>query len=144
KENLEQLNPFSAWSSNPYFLMHVDKNPLTSNQLVGNVKTDIKISENWDIMGRLSLNSLTQLRETERGYSSKKHPRGYYGRQDVASQEINMDFLTSYKNTIGDDVHYNVMAGGSRMSYDHRNVMSSVDALIVPSVYSLANGVNNP
>jgi len=144
KENLEQLNPFSAWSSNPYFLMYVDKNPLSSNQIVGNVKTDIKISENWDVMGRLSMNSLTQLRETQRGYSSKKHPRGYYGRQDVASQEINMDFLTSYKNVIGDDFHYNVMAGGSRMSYDHRNVMSSVDALIVPTVFSLANGVNNP
>jgi len=144
KENLQQLNPFSAWSSNPYFLMYVDKNPLKSNQLVGNVRADVRISEHWDFMGRLSLNSLTQLRETQRGYSSQKHPRGYYGRQDVTSQEINMDFLTTYKNRIGEAFQYSVMGGGSRMSYDHRNVMSSVDALIVPTVFSLANGINNP
>ncbi len=144
KENLDQLNPFSNWSSNPYFLMYVDKNPLTSNQLIGNVRADVKITDNWDVMGRLSLNSLAQLRETQRGYSSQKHPRGHYGRQDVNSQEINMDFLTTYKNTVGTSFHYSLMGGGSRMSYDHRNVMSSVDALIVPTVFTLANGVNNP
>lgn len=144
RENLEQLNPFSAWSTNPYYLMYVDTNPLTSNQLVGNVKADIKISDHLDFMGRVSLNSLSQLRETHRGYSSKKHPRGYYGRQDVTSEEINTDFLLTYKNTFADRFNYTVMAGGSRMAYDHRNVMSEVDALIVPNVYSLANGVNNP
>lgn len=36
------------------------------------------------------------------------------------------------------------MVGGNRMSYDHQNVMSEVDALIVPKVYTLANGVYNP
>ena len=144
RENLEQLNPFSDWSSNPYYLMYVDTNPLTSNQLVGNVKTDIRITDHLDFMGRVSLNSLSQLRETKRGYSSKKHAQGYYGRQDVSSQEINADFLLTYQNTFADQFNYNVMLGGSRMSYDHRNVMSEVDALIVPNVYSLANGVNNP
>src|SRR5690606_19305934 len=49
-----------------------------------------------------------------------------------------------YRNKLLEEVNYSVMAGGSRMAYDHRNVMSSVDALIVPGVYTLANGVNNP
>ncbi|MFD1770481.1 SusC/RagA family TonB-linked outer membrane protein [Sphingobacterium suaedae] len=144
KENIEQLNPFSDWSSNPYYLMYVDTNPLSSNQLVGNVKTDIKLSDHLDFMGRISLNSLSQLRETQRGFSSKKHPRGYYGRQDVSSQEVNADFLLTYKNKVMENFHYSLVAGGSKMTYDHRNVMSSVDALIVPGVYTLANGVNNP
>ncbi len=144
KENLEQLNPFSQWSSNPYYILQIDKNPLTSNQLVGNAKVDVKLTDNWDVTGRVSLNSLTQLRETQRGYSSKKHPKGYYGRQDVASQEINMDFLTTYRNTFAEDYKYSIMGGGSRMNYNLRNVMTSVDALIVPTVFALANGVNNP
>jgi TonB-linked SusC/RagA family outer membrane protein len=144
QENLEQLNPFSDWSSNPYYLMYVDTNPLTSNQLVGNVRADIRLTDKLDFMGRVSYNSLSQLRETQRGYSSKKHPRGYYGRQDVSSQEINADFLLTYKDRISEDIDYTVMAGASKMTYDHRNVMSSIDALIVPSVYTLANGVNNP
>ncbi len=144
KENVSQLNPFSDWSSNPYFLMYVDTNPLNSNQLVGNVRADIKLTNKLDLMGRLSYNSLSQLRETQRGYSSKKHARGYYGRQDVSSQEINADFLLTYKDRISDDFDYTVVGGASKMTYDHRNVMSSIDALIVPGVYTLANGVNNP
>lgn len=144
KENLQQLNPFSAWSTNPYFLMHVDTTPLKSNQLVGNVRADVKITDNLEFMGRLSLNSLTQLRETQRGYSTPKHLRGYYGRQDVSSQEINADFLMTYKNSFSDDFNYSIMGGASKMAYDHHNVMSSIDALIVPGVYTLANGVNNP
>lgn len=144
KENLEQLNPFSNWSSNPYYILNVDTNPLTSNQLVGNTKVDIKLTDNWDIMGRVSLNSLSQLRETHRGYSSKKHPRGQYGRQDVSSQEINTDFLTTYRNSFLENFKYSIMGGGSRMQYGLRNVMTSVDALVVPTVFSLSNGVNNP
>lgn len=144
KENLQQLNPFSAWSTNPYFLMYVDTNPLKSNQLIGNVRADVKITDKLEFMGRLSLNSLTQLRETQRGYSTPKHLRGYYGRQDVSSQEINADFLATYKDRFSDDFHYSLMGGASKMAYDHNNVMSSIDALIVPGVYTLANGVNNP
>lgn len=144
QENINQLNPFSAWSSNPYFLMHIDTNPLNSNQLVGNVQADIELSDKLSFMGRLSYNSLAQLRETQRGYSSKKHPRGYYGRQDVSSQEVNADFLLTYKNQLSDDVDITAVGGASQMSYVHRNVMSEVDALIVPGVYTLANGVNNP
>lgn len=144
KENIEQLNPFSAWSSNPYYILYIDKNPLTSHQLIGNTKIDVKLTDHWDVMGRVSLNSLSQLRETQRGFSSKKHPLGYYGRQDVASQEINMDFLTTYKNSFAAVFNYSIMAGGSRMNYNLRNVMTSVDALIVPTVFNLANGVNNP
>src|SRR5690606_16457496 len=144
QENINQLNPFSAWSSNPYFLMHIDTNPLNSNQLVGKVQADIELSDKLSFMGRLSYNSLAQLRETQRGYSSKKHPRGYYGRQDVSSQEVNADFLLTYKNQLSDDVDITAVGGASQMSYVHRNVMSEVDALIVPGVYTLANGVNNP
>lgn len=144
QENLQQLNPFSQWSSNPYFLSYVDLNKLKSNQIVGNVSADIKLTDHLSVMGRLSLNSLSQLRESERGYSSKKHPRGYYGRQDISNQEINADFLLTYKNTISEIIDYEVRAGGNRMSMVNRNVMSSVDALISPGVYNLSNGVNLP
>lgn len=144
KENIQQLNPFSNWSSNPYYILNVDTNPLTSNQLIGNTKVDVKLTDNWNIMGRVSLNSLSQLRETHRGYSSQKHPKGYYGRQDVMSQEINSDFLSTYSNSFADVFKYSIMGGGSRMQYDLRNVMTSVDALVVPTVFTLSNGVNNP
>ena len=145
QENLKQLNPFSNWSENPYFITNVETNPLNSNQLVGNAKVDAKINEHLSIMGRVSLNLLTQLRETHRGYSSQKYANGYYGRQDVSSTETNADFLISYENKFGGgEFDYQIRGGGNHMSYVHRNVMSSVTGLVTPGVYNLANGMNNP
>lgn len=144
QENLQQLNPFSPWSTNPYFIAYADSNSLNSNQFVGNAKADIKITENLDFMGRVSINNMTQFRETKRGFSSRRHAQGFYARQDISSREVNADFLFTYKNKFSDDFNYELIAGGNHMSYEHRNLRSSVDALVVPGVYKLANGVNNP
>ena len=144
QENLQQLNPFSNWSTNPYFILYVDENPMVSSQIICNMRADVNITNHLDFMGKVSLNSLSQLRETHRGYSSPKHKSGYYGRQDVFSQEINADFLLTYKNKISDELNYELRGGGNYMSYVHRDVMSSVDALIIPGVYNLANGENSP
>lgn len=95
-------------------------------------------------MGRVSLNWLTQLRETHRAYSSQKYAQGYYGRQDISSTETNADFLVTYKNTFAKDFSYEIMGGGNHMSYVHRDVMSSVTGLVIPGLYNLANGRNNP
>jgi TonB-linked SusC/RagA family outer membrane protein len=144
QENLVQLNPFSPWSSNPYFITYTDANTLNSHQIVGNVKTDVKLTEHLEFMGRVAMNSLTQFRETKRGFSSKRHAKGYYGRQDISSREINADFLLSYRNKIGEDFDYSIMGGGNQMTYEHKNVRSFVDALVAPETYKLSNGVNNP
>jgi len=144
REKLQQLNPFSDWSSNPYFLMYEETNGLKSNQFIGNLRTDIHIIGNLNFIGRISINSLNQLRETHRGYSSQKYAQGYYGRQDVANREINADFMFTYENDLSDNFHYNLMFGGNYMSYDRRNIMSSATGLITPSVYKLSNGINAP
>lgn len=144
KEGLQQLNPFSNWSSNPYYLLYVNTNSLNSDQIIGSTQVDAKITDHLSITGRISLNSLAQLREEHRGYSDQKHPKGYYGRQDIASNEINAQVLINYENTIGDKFHYSLMGGGNQMSYNLRNIMSSVDQLSNPGVYKLANGVHNP
>lgn len=144
KEDREQLNPFSPWSSNPYYITNVDQNTLDSNQFIGNVKADIKLTDKLDFMGRLAINNLTQFRETKRGFSSKRHAEGFYARQDISSREINADFLLTYKDKISEALDYQVMVGANHMSYTHRNLRTSVDALVVPGVFKLSNGVNNP
>lgn len=144
QENLKQLNPFSNWSENPYFIVNEETNPFKSNQLVGNTRADITINKHLSMMGRVSLNWLTQLRETHRAYSSEKYAQGYYGRQDISSTETNADFLVTYKNTFAKDFSYEIMGGGNHMSYVHRDVMSSVTGLVIPGLYNLANGRNNP
>jgi outer membrane receptor protein involved in Fe transport len=112
--------------------------------MVGNTRVDARINDHLSAMGRISLNWLTQLRETHRAYSSQKYAKGYYGRQDISSTEVNADFLLTYKNSFGNDFKYEIVGGGNHMSYVHRDVMSSVNGLVIPEVYNLANGINNP
>lgn len=144
QEGVQQLNPFSPWSSNPYYITHIDTNTLESNQFIGNVKADVKLTDKLDFMGRLAINNLTQFRETKRGFSSKRHGNGFYARQDISSKEVNADFLMTYKDVIGDAFDYQFTVGANHMSYLHKNIRTSVDALVVPGVYKLSNGVNNP
>lgn len=144
KEQLQQLNPFSNWSSNPYYILYVATNSLNSNELVGSTQIDATITDHLTFTGRISLNSQMQLREEHRGYSDQKHPKGYYGRQDINSNELNAKFLINYKNNIGDKFKYGIMGGGNQMSYTLRNVMSSVGQLSIPGVYKLSNGISAP
>lgn len=144
QEGIQQLNPFSPWSSNPYYISYVDTNTLDSNQFIGNARADVKLTDKLEFMGRLAINNLTQFRETKRGFSSKRHANGFYSRQDIASKEVNADFLLSFKDVVGDNFDYQITAGANHMNYLHRNIRTSIDALVVPDVYKLSNGVNNP
>ncbi len=144
QENIKQLSPFSPWPENMYFIANANYNALESNQIVGNLRTDIELAPNLTFMGRVALNSNNQFRETKRAYSSNRHAKGYYSRQDVNSQEINADFLFTYNNKIGEDFQYMINAGGNRMDYHHKDIRSSVEGLVVPAVYKLSNGITAP
>lgn len=144
KEGLQQLNPFSPWSSNPFYILYVATNSLNSNEFVGSSQIDGKITDHLSFTGLVSINSQVQLRQENRGYSDKKHPQGYYGRQDINSSEINGRFLLNYKNKIGDKFNYGIMGGGNQMSSTLRNIMSFVGQLSQPGVYKLSNGISSP
>lgn len=119
-------------------------NPLLSNQIVGNVFANIDLAPNLDLMLRTSLNTYSQEREQQRPYSINRYARGYYEAQDINKQEVNSDFLLTYNKEFSDKFGISLSAGGNAMTYQYRRIDASVEGLVVPGVYKLANGVNNP
>ncbi|MFC0779618.1 SusC/RagA family TonB-linked outer membrane protein [Flavobacterium sp. HJSW_4] len=144
KEQIQQLHPFSSFIDNPYLIAYEATNTLDSDQIVGNIFANITLSPNLELMLRSSMNTYNQTREQKRPYSINRYAKGFYERQDVFKQEVNSDFLLSYKKDFGDKFSLSASAGGNSMSYKYRRTEAEVTGLVVPGVYKLSNGSSAP
>ncbi len=142
-DQVKMIRPFSSFMDNPFAITQEAVNPLSSNQLIGNIKADIKISDKLSLMLRPAINTYTQLREQKRPFDMNRTPNGYYKRQDVSKTETNIDFLLTYQDSFG-DFGLTTNLGGNRKNYEYRNLTAWVDGLASPGVYKLANGLTSP
>ncbi len=143
-ENIEQLHPFSSYIDNPFLIAYDMTNSVNNNAMVGNLSAIYSFDDHWELMLRSGLSLSQEERAMQRPYSSANFQRGYYKEQDVSNYEINSDFLLTYKQHFGDRFDLRVSAGGNTMTRKYRNVSAYVDGLVIPGVYKLANGINNP
>lgn len=144
KEQIQQLHPFSSFIDNPYLIAYEATNTLNSDQIVGNIFANIRLAPNLDLMLRSAMNTYNQTREQKRPYSINRYAKGFYERQDVFKQEINTDFLLSYKKDFGQRFSLAASAGGNSMNYKYRRTEAEVTGLVVPGVYKLSNGASAP
>ena len=144
EENIDQINPFSSFIDNPYLIAYEATNSLDNDQIVGNIFADVKLAPNLNLLLRSALNTYNQHREQRRPYSINRYAKGFFKTQNVYKQEINTDFLLSYKNDISTAISFSGAVGGNMKNYKYRNTEAEVEGLVVPDVYKLTNGVNSP
>ncbi|WLD23421.1 SusC/RagA family TonB-linked outer membrane protein [Flavobacterium dauae] len=143
-EGKTKLNsPFSTYLDNPFALVNEVINSTNSNTFTGNLSLDIDFSKNLKLMMRSGINSQNEFRELKRPYDLVKFATGYYERQMINSQEINTDFLLTYKGNETDHFNYSLSAGGNIMSNKYRRMDASANGLAVPDVYKLSNASSN-
>lgn len=143
-ENIDQINPYSSFIDNPYLIAYKATNSLESSQVVGNMFANISLGSNFDLLVRTALNTYNQNREQHRPYSINRYAKGFFKTQDVFMQEINNDFLLSYKNNLGENFSFSGSVGGNNRTEKYRRSEAEVDGLVVPDVYKLTNGINAP
>ena len=144
QNQIQKIAPFSSYIDNPYLIAYEATNPLLSDQIVGSIFANIDLAPNLELMLRTSLNTYSQKREQKRPYSINRYSKGYYKSQDINKQEVNSDFLLTYNKDITKKLGFSFAAGGNVMTYKYRRTDASVEGLVVPGVYKLANGVSNP
>ncbi|MCX6226827.1 MAG: TonB-dependent receptor [Bacteroidia bacterium] len=110
--------------------------------IFGNLKADWKITKEFSLMGRYSLDKFTETRETKMAPGYTKEPNnGTYGVQDMANFEQNVDFLATYAKQL-DNFNFSVSGGGNSL-YRKGSVISNSSmsgaGLIVPNVYTVSN-----
>ena len=143
-EQLEQVHPFSQFIDNPFLIAYEMTNAVNNHTVVGNLSASYQISPVFDVMVRSGISMTQEDREQRRPYSTANFKAGYFKRQDVSNFEINTDALLTYTKTLSPRTDLRVSAGANNRREKYQLINGHVEGLIIPGVYSLANGINPP
>ncbi|WP_138992222.1 SusC/RagA family TonB-linked outer membrane protein [Larkinella sp. C7] len=141
QEGLQQRTQYNGIYNNPYFLAYEVNNGFTRDRVFGNLRADWQITKDISFMGRYSLDTYQEQRETKIANSYTNDPRGAYGLINIGSFESNADFLATYKKDIG-NFGLSVSAGGNYRHQKGSNLTNATrngTGLIVPGVFTIQN-----
>ncbi|RAJ99751.1 TonB-linked SusC/RagA family outer membrane protein [Larkinella arboricola] len=141
QEGLQQRTQYNGVYNNAYFLAHEINNSFTRDRIFGNLRADWQITKDFSFMGRYSLDTYQEQRETKIANSYVNDPRGAYGLINIGSFESNADFLATYKKDIS-NFGLSVSAGGNYRYQTGSNITNATrngTGLIVPGVFTIQN-----
>ncbi len=141
QEGLQQKSQSVNNYNNPYFLAYAVNNSFVRDRFFGNLKASWQITPELSLMGRYSLDTYNETRESKIGNSYTGEPRGAYGIINLGRFEGNADFLATYAKQAG-DFSLSVSAGGNARQNKNTDVMNASrngTGLIIPGLFTLAN-----
>ncbi len=127
--------------NNPYFLAYEIKNCFVRDRIFGNLKADWQITPALSLMGRYSLDTYNEKRETKIANSYTKQPNGGYGIQNIKQLERNVDFLLTYTKEL-EAFSITASVGGNTRYYENSDMYTrtaSGGKLTIPGLYTIAN-----
>ncbi|HEY0898947.1 MAG TPA: SusC/RagA family TonB-linked outer membrane protein, partial [Sphingobacteriaceae bacterium] len=143
-ENIDQIHPFSSFIDNPYLIAYDMTNAVNSFGTVGNLSANYEFSKKFNLMVRSGIDMNNEEREQNRPYSTANYQRGYFKQQNIFDYEINTDALLSFKDQLSSSFDISASVGANNMVRKYTGLSSSVEGLVIPGVFKLANGLNNP
>lgn len=141
QEGFQQRTQYNGIYNNPYFLANEVNNGFTRDRIFGNLRADWQITKDFSFMGRYSLDTYQEQRETKIANSYTNDPRGAYGLINIGSFESNADFLATYKKDIS-NFGLSISAGGNYRYQKGSNITNATrggTGLIVPGVFTIQN-----
>ena len=138
-EGITQVSPFSSPIDNPYLQAYEMLNGSKRNQLVGNVTATYDFNKELSLMVRSSMDWSGEARSQQRPKDTERFKDGMFRTQDIFFQELNSDFLLSYKHQVKADFDMNFSFGGSTMKNNYKMVELRADRLRYPQIFTLAN-----
>ncbi|WP_439488814.1 SusC/RagA family TonB-linked outer membrane protein [Algoriphagus sp.] len=144
QENVDQVHPFSSFIDNPYLIAYEMTNSVNNNSVFGNLSANYTFSDHFELMVRTGLAMSQEERAQQRPYSTANFQRGYFKEQNITNYEQNSDFLFTYNGKLAEKISLRASVGANHMTRKYRMMSAYVDGLVIPGVYKLANGINNP
>ncbi|GHB62701.1 SusC/RagA family TonB-linked outer membrane protein [Persicitalea jodogahamensis] len=141
QEGIQQLSQSAGNFNNPYFLAYEVNNSFVRDRVYGNMKADWQITPEFSVMGRFSLDTYNEQRETKIGNSYTLEPRGGYGIIDIQQFERNTDVLATYAKDFND---FSLsVSGGGNIRYQTSSNASTASrertGLVIPGLFTLGN-----
>lgn len=141
REGLQQKSQSINNYNNPYFIAYEVNNSFNRDRFYGNMKANLQLTPELSLMGRYSLDTYGETRETKIGNSYTGEPRGAYGIINLQRYERNADVLATYTKNIS-DLYLSFSAGGNARTSRNEDVMNASKngtGLIIPGLFTLAN-----
>lgn len=127
--------------NNPYFLAYEVNNSFVRDRIFGNLKADWQITPELNLMGRYSLDTYDEQRETTMANSYTNQSRGAYGISNIKQWERNIDFLLTYQKHFN-PISITASVGGNNRFTKSSNTVSRTrngTGLVIPGLYTLNN-----
>ena len=141
QEGLMQKSQALGDYENPYFIANEVKNSFERNRLFGNLKADYQITPELSVMGRYSMDTYRENRETKIANSYSKEPRGAYGIINLGRFERNIDVLATWQKNL-ENFSISISGGGNSRNSKNTDVLNASrngTGLIIPGLYTLQN-----
>ena len=128
---------------NPYFAAYENAPNDSRLRYLGYAKLDYKITDWLNAMGRVSLDSYTQLQEEKTAVGSIYFPAGRYIRRDLSFKEYNYDFLLTATKNFTPQISFKAAAGVNIRKTSQNGISAQTNGgLSVPKIYALSNTLN--
>ncbi len=139
REGFQQFNYNYNYHDNPYFNMYENTNGLNKNRIIGNVSATYDITNELSFMLRVGTDTYDELRPIKRAYSTQRFPHGQYREDQINFQEVNADWLLTYKKPLSLDFQLLASVGGNMMKQKNHFLAVSANQLVIPDVYTFSN-----
>lgn len=139
QEDIQQYNYNYAWMDNPYLTLFENTNSFEKDRILGNLSVNYKLTESLDLTLRSGLDNYSDLRKSQRAFSTQRFARGAFRQDRIGYSEQNTDLLLKYHHALGSNWHLNLSAGGNRMDQTASYEMLLAPELSVPGIYTLEN-----
>lgn len=140
QEQIDQIHPFSSFIDNPFLIAHEMTNAVNSNNTIGMLSANYRVSKKFDLMIRSGINMINEERQQQRPFSTANYLRGYYKEQNIDEYELNTDGLFSYKDKFTNGIAVSASVGANKRVNKFNRIDAYVDGLVIPGVFKLSNG----
>ncbi len=133
-----QQNVWSSRFDNPWFDAYVNLRKFKRFRAYGNIKFDWDISKDFSLMARASTFNDNYTLSRQYGKSDLHYPNGRYLYQSTYTNELNTDFLLTYKKQVG-DFSIDASGGGNLLFQNTNGSVMFGDKLVLPGLYTASN-----
>lgn len=143
--NMIWWDAFRNPQENPYWVTKFRQNNDTRNRLLGNIALKYAPTNWFDIELRGGTDYYTTTKNEKVHAGGNTTPRGLYSEGSETFYENNYSFLaTARKDNLIDRLGGFVSFGGNLMMQKRTKMNASAGELLVPNLFSLNNGINQP
>jgi TonB-linked SusC/RagA family outer membrane protein len=126
---------------NPYFVRYENYETDRRDRIFGNVNLNYKVTDWFNILGRIGHDSYNELQEERQAIGSIGIPS--YSRFDRSYRETNFDLIANFDKDISTDLNFKGLIGTNIRKQHTQSISAQTNGgLAIPGIYSLANSAN--